>query len=168
MLSYLRRLEAESIHIMREVVGEFRRPVMLYSIGKDSSVMLHLARKVFHPSGPPFPLFHVDTTWKFPEMYAFRDRTARDLGMKLLFHVNRQGPERGISPFFSHGSAMKTEALRQTRTPYAFNAAFGGARRDEGRFRAKERVLSFRSAALRREPRDLSGSMEGKKREGCF
>ncbi len=158
MVSYLRRLEAESIHIMREVVGEFRRPVMLYSIGKDSSVMLHLARKAFHPSRPPFPLLHVDTTWKFPEMYAFRDRMARDLGMELLVHVNRQGLDRGISPFV-HGSAlhtevMKTEALREALTRHGFDAALGGARRDEERSRAKERIFSFRSAAHRWEPRD--------------
>ncbi len=143
---------------MREVVAEFRRPVMLYSIGKDSSVMLHLARKAFHPSRPPFPLLHVDTTWKFPEMYAFRDRVARDLGMKLLVHVNRQGLDRGISPF-AHGSAlhtevMKTEALKQALTRHGFDAAFGGARRDEERSRAKERVFSFRSAAHGWEPRD--------------
>ncbi|MCE2518854.1 MAG: sulfate adenylyltransferase subunit CysD [Alphaproteobacteria bacterium] len=158
MVPYLRRLEAESIHVMREVVAEFRRPVMLYSIGKDSSVMLHLARKAFHPSRPPFPLLHVDTTWKFPEMYAFRDRVARDLGMELLVHVNRQGLDRGISPF-AHGSAlhtevMKTEALRQALTRHGFDAAFGGARRDEERSRAKERVFSFRSAAHGWEPRD--------------
>ncbi len=158
MLSHLRRLEAESIHIMREVAGEFRRPVMLYSIGKDSSAMLHLARKAFHPSRPPFPLLHVDTTWKFPEMYDFRDRTARDLDMELLIHVNRQGLDRGVSPFV-HGSAlhtevMKTEALKQALTRHGFDAAIGGARRDEERSRAKERVFSFRSAAHRWEPRD--------------
>ncbi len=158
MVPYLRRLEAESIHVMREVVAEFRRPVMLYSIGKDSSVMLHLARKAFHPSRPPFPLLHVDTTWKFPEMYAFRDRVARDLGMELLVHVNLQGLDRGISPF-AHGSAlhtevMKTDALRQALTRHGFDAAFGGARRDEERSRAKERAFSFRSAAQGWEPRD--------------
>lgn len=149
MLSYLRRPGAESIHIMREVAGEFRRPVMPYSIGKDSPVMPHLARKAFHPSRPPFPLLHVDTTWKFPEMHAFRDRMARDLGMELLVHVNRQGPDRGISPF-DHGSALHTEALRQALDRHGF----GGARRDEERSRAKERVFSIRSADHRREPRD--------------
>ena len=156
-LPHLRRLEAESIHIMREVASELRRPVMLYSVGKDSSVMLHLARKAFHPSPPPFPLLHVDTTWKFPEMYAFRDRTASEHGMELLVHVNPEGAERGIGPF-SHGSAlhtdvMKTQALRQALEKHGFDAALGGARRDEERSRAKERVFSFRTASHRWEPR---------------
>ena len=156
-LPHLRRLEAESIHIMREVVSELRRPVMLYSTGKDSSVMLHLARKAFHPCAPPFPLLHVDTTWKFPEMYEFRDRMAEEHGMELLVHVNPEGVERGIGPF-SHGSAlhtdvMKTQALRQALEKFGFDAAFGGARRDEEPSRAKERVFSFRTAAHRWDPR---------------
>lgn len=142
---------------MREVVSELRHPVMLYSIGKDSSVMLHLARKAFHPSPPPFPLLHVDTTWKFPEMYAFRDRMAKEHGMELLVHINPDGVERGIGPF-SHGSAlhtdvMKTQALRQALEQFGFDAAFGGARRDEEQSRAKERVFSFRTAAHRWDPR---------------
>ena len=156
-LPHLHRLEAESIHIMREVASELRHPVMLYSTGKDSSVMLHLARKAFHPSPPPFPLLHVDTTWKFPEMYAFRDRMAAEHGMELLVHVNPEGVERGIGPF-THGSAlhtdvMKTRALRQALEKFGFDAAFGGARRDEERSRAKERVFSFRTAAHRWDPR---------------
>ena len=156
-LSHLRRLEAESIHVMREVVSELRHPVMLYSTGKDSSVMLHLARKAFHPSSPPFPLLHVDTTWKFPEMYEFRDRMAEEHGMELLVHVNPEGVERGIGPF-SHGSAlhtdvMKTQALRQALEKFGFDAAFGGARRDEDPSRAKERVFSFRTATHRWDPR---------------
>ena len=142
---------------MREVVSELRHPVMLYSIGKDSSVMLHLARKAFHPSAPPFSLLHVDTAWKFPEMYAFRDRMAEEYGMELLVHVNPEGVERGIGPF-SHGSAlhtevMKTQALRQALEKFGFDAAFGGARRDEEQSRAKERVFSFRTAAHRWDPR---------------
>ena len=142
---------------MREVASELRHPVMLYSTGKDSSVMLHLARKAFHPSPPPFPLLHVDTTWKFPEMYAFRDRMAAEHGMELLVHVNPEGVERGIDPF-AHGSAlhtevMKTRALRQALEKFGFDAAFGGARRDEERSRAKERVFSFRTAAHRWDPR---------------
>ncbi len=152
MVSYLRRLEAESIHIMREVAGEFRRPVMLYSVGKESSVLLHLARKAFHPSRPPFPLLHVDTTWKFPEMYAFRDRTVRDHGMELVVHVNRQGHDRGVSPM-SHGTAlythvMETEALRQALDHHGFDAVFDDTGRDG------ERLLSVRSAGHRRQPRD--------------
>ena len=142
---------------MREVASELRRPVMLYSTGKDSSVMLHLARKAFHPSAPPFPLLHVDTTWKFPEMYAFRDRTAEEHGMELLVHINPEGVERGIGPF-THGSAlhtdiMKTRALRQALEKFGFDAAFGGARRDEEQSRAKERVFSFRTAAHGWDPR---------------
>ena len=156
-LPHLRRLESESIHILREVASELRHPVMLYSVGKDSSVMLHLARKAFHPAPPPFPLLHVDTTWKFPEMYAFRDRMAAEHGLELLVHVNEEGVRRGIGPF-THGSAvhtdvMKTQALRQALERFGFDAALGGARRDEERSRAKERVFSFRTAAHRWEPR---------------
>ena len=156
-LPHLRQLEAESIHIMREVASELRRPVMLYSIGKDSSVMLHLAKKAFYPSVPPFPLLHVDTTWKFPEMYAFRDRVAEESGMELLVHVNRAGVEQGIGPF-SHGSAlhtdvMKTQALKQALDRFGFDAAFGGARRDEEQSRGKERVFSFRTGAHHWDPR---------------
>src|SRR5882672_6035290 len=146
--AHLRRLEAESIHIMREVVAEMRNSVMLYSIGKDSSVMLHLAMKAFYPSKPPFPLLHVDTTWKFREMIAFRDETAKRLGMKLIVHVNEDGVRRGINPFDSgsalHTQVMKTESLKQALNKYGFDAAFGGARRDEEKSRAKERVFSFR------------------------
>jgi sulfate adenylyltransferase subunit 2 len=156
-LTHLQRLEAESIHIMREVVAECARPVMLYSIGKDSSVMLHLALKAFYPARPPFPFLHVDTTWKFREMIAFRDETARRLGLDLLVHVNREGVEMGISPF-RHGSAvytdiMKTQALRQALDHYRFDAAFGGARRDEEKSRAKERVFSIRSERHRWDPK---------------
>ena len=157
-LSCLRLLEAESIHIMREAVSEFRRPVMLYSAGKDSSVMLHLARKAFHPVAPPFPLLHIDTTWKFPETYAFRDRVASELGTELIVHVNRRGVDEGIGPF-SHGSAlytevMKTRALRQALDGHGFDAAFGGARRDEEGSRAKERVFSFRTSGHRWDPKN--------------
>jgi sulfate adenylyltransferase subunit 2 len=157
-LSHLEMLEAEAIHIMREVVAEFERPVMLYSIGKDSSVMLHLARKAFYPSPPPFPLLHVDTTWKFRAMYEFRDRIAEEVGMELLVHVNQEGVEQGINPF-SHGSkvhtdVMKTQALRQALDKYGFDAAFGGARRDEERSRAKERVFSFRDRNHRWDPKN--------------
>jgi len=149
-LTHLQRLEAESIHIMREVVAECERPVMLYSIGKDSSVMLHLAIKAFYPAKPPFPLLHIDTTWKFREMIAFRDETAKRLGLDLLVHINPEGIALGISPF-THGSAlhtdiMKTQALKQALDTHAFDAAFGGARRDEEKSRAKERVFSIRSA----------------------
>ena len=149
-LTHLQRLEAESIHIMREVVAECQRPVMLYSIGKDSSVMLHLALKAFFPARPPFPFLHIDTTWKFRDMIAFRDETASRLGLDLLVHVNREGLEMGINPFV-HGSAlhtdiMKTQALRQALDHHRFDAAFGGARRDEEKSRAKERVFSIRSA----------------------
>jgi len=156
-LTHLQRLEAESIHIMREVVAECERPVMLYSIGKDSSVMLHLAMKAFYPAKPPFPFLHVDTTWKFREMIAFRDETARRLGMELLVHINREGVEMGIGPF-SHGSAlhtdiMKTQALRQALDHYRFDAAFGGARRDEEKSRAKERIFSIRSEQHRWDPK---------------
>ncbi len=156
-LTHLQRLEAESIHILREVVAECDRPVMLYSIGKDSSVLLHLAMKAFHPAKPPFPLLHVDTTWKFREMIAFRDATVARLGVELLVHINQDGLARGIGPF-THGSAvhtdvMKTQALKQALDQYGFDAAFGGARRDEEKSRAKERVVSFRSAQHRWDPK---------------
>jgi sulfate adenylyltransferase subunit 2 len=157
VLTHLQRLEAESIHIMREVVAECEKPVMLYSIGKDSSVMLHLAIKAFYPARPPFPLLHVDTTWKFRQMIEFRDLTARRLGMNLIVHVNPDGVAMGINPFV-HGSAlhtdiMKTQALRQALDRYGFDAAFGGARRDEEKSRAKERVFSIRSAQHRWDPK---------------
>jgi sulfate adenylyltransferase subunit 2 len=156
-LTHLQRLEAESIHILREVVAECERPVMLYSIGKDSSVLLHLAMKAFHPAKPPFPLLHVDTTWKFREMIAFRDAIVTQLGLKLLVHINQDGLARGIGPF-THGSAvhtdvMKTQSLKQALDQYGFDAAFGGARRDEEKSRAKERVVSFRSAQHRWDPK---------------
>ncbi|MDX9860486.1 MAG: sulfate adenylyltransferase subunit CysD [Rhodospirillales bacterium] len=156
-LTHLQRLEAEAIHIIREVAAEFQKPVMLYSIGKDSSVMLHLARKAFHPGRIPFPLLHVDTTWKFRDMIAFRDRMATELGFELLVHTNQDGLRQGINPFV-HGSAlytdvMKTEALKQALDHFGFDAAFGGARRDEEASRAKERVFSFRTAAHRWDPR---------------
>ena len=156
-LTHLERLEAESIQIMREVAAEFEKPVMLYSIGKDSSVMLHLARKAFYPSMPPFPLLHVDTTWKFREMIEFRDQIAASPGLDLIVHINEAGRESGIGPF-THGSAvytdvMKTEALKQALERYGFDAAFGGARRDEEKSRAKERVFSFRSANHRWDPK---------------
>ena len=156
-LTHLQRLEAESIHILREVVAECERPVMLYSIGKDSSVMLHLAMKAFYPARPPFPLLHVDTTWKFRDMIAFRDRLTADLGLELLVHINQDGLARGIGPF-THGSAvhtdvMKTQGLKQALDKYGFDAAFGGARRDEEKSRAKERVFSFRSAQHRWDPK---------------
>jgi sulfate adenylyltransferase subunit 2 len=148
-LSHLERLEAESIHIMREVAAEFHNPVMLYSIGKDSSVMLHLAMKAFYPAKPPFPLLHVDTTWKFREMIAFRDETVTRLGLKLIVHINEDGVRRGINPFDSgsniHTQVMKTDGLKQALDTYGFDAAFGGARRDEEKSRAKERIFSFRS-----------------------
>ncbi|MDG2522282.1 sulfate adenylyltransferase subunit CysD [Caulobacter segnis] len=157
-LTHLQRLEAESIHIMREVAAEAERPVMLYSVGKDSAVMLHLAVKAFYPSRPPFPFLHVDTTWKFREMIAFRDRMARELDLELLVHTNPDGLAQGIGPF-SHGSAvhtdvMKTAALKQALNLYGFDAAFGGARRDEEKSRAKERVFSFRSAEHRWDPKN--------------
>jgi len=156
-LSHLSRLEAESIHILREVVAECERPVMLYSIGKDSSVMLHLAVKAFFPAKPPFPLLHIDTTWKFRQMIEFRDLTARRLGMDLIVHINPDGVAMGINPFV-HGSAlhtdiMKTQGLRQALDRYGFDAAFGGARRDEEKSRAKERVFSIRSAQHRWDPK---------------
>ncbi|UZE51672.1 sulfate adenylyltransferase subunit CysD [Rhodopseudomonas sp. P2A-2r] len=156
--SHLQRLEAESIHILREVAAEFRKPVMLYSIGKDSSVLLHLAMKAFFPGKPPFPLLHVDTTWKFREMIAFRDQRVRDLGLDLLVHINPDGIAQGIGPF-SHGSAvhtdvMKTQGLRQALDLHGFDAAIGGARRDEEKSRAKERIFSHRSAAHRWDPKN--------------
>ena len=156
-LTHLKELEAESIHIIREVAAEFDNPVMLYSIGKDSSVMLRLALKAFYPGKPPFPLLHVDTTWKFREMIAFRDRMARESGMELIVHINQEGVEQGIGPF-SHGSqvhtdVMKTQALKQAMDKYRFDAAFGGARRDEEKSRAKERVYSFRDRHHRWDPK---------------
>jgi sulfate adenylyltransferase subunit 2 len=157
-MTHLKRLEAESIHIMREVAAEFRAPVMLYSIGKDSSVLLHLAMKAFYPSKPPFPLLHVDTTWKFRDMIAFRDATAKRLGLDLIVHTNAAGLEQGIDPI-THGSSlythvMKTEALKEALTRHGFDAAFGGARRDEEKSRAKERVFSFRSASHGWDPKN--------------
>lgn len=156
-LTHLDRLEAESIHIIREVAAEIERPVMLYSVGKDSAVMLHLARKAFFPAPPPFPLLHVDTTWKFRDMYALRDRMAAEAGMELLVFRNPEAEARGINPF-DHGSALhtdlwKTEGLKKALDHHGFNAAFGGARRDEEKSRAKERVFSFRNAAHRWDPK---------------
>ena len=156
-LTHLQRLEAESIHIMREAVAETEHPVMLYSIGKDSSVMLHLARKAFFPAPPPFPLLHVDTTWKFKQMYEFRDKTAAELGIELLVHQNPECIELGINPF-THGSAVhtdmwKTQGLKQALDKWGFDLAFGGARRDEEKSRAKERVFSLRSAQHRWDPK---------------
>ena len=157
-MTHLQRLEAESIHVFREVVAEADAPVFLYSIGKDSAVMLHLARKAFFPARPPFPLLHVDTRWKFREMYLFRDRIAMESGMDLIVHINPEGISRDINPF-THGSAihtdiMKTEGLKQALDKYNFDAAFGGARRDEEKSRAKERVFSFRSAQHRWDPKN--------------
>ena len=157
-LSHLKQLEAESIHIMREVVAEFENPVMLYSIGKDSAVMLHLARKAFYPGKPPFPLMHVDTTWKFRDMIEFRDKQVRKYGLDLIVHINEEGVKQGINPF-THGSAkhtdvMKTQALKQALDKYKFDAAFGGARRDEEKSRAKERVYSFRDKHHRWDPKN--------------
>jgi sulfate adenylyltransferase subunit 2 len=157
ILTHLDRLEAESIHILREVVAECENPVMLYSIGKDSAVMLHLAVKAFYPAKPPFPLLHVDTTWKFQDMYAFRAKMVAELGLELIVYTNPDGLAAGINPF-THGSAvhtdvMKTQALRQALDKYRFDAAFGGARRDEEKSRAKERIFSFRSAQHRWDPK---------------
>jgi len=157
-MSHLDRLEAESIHIMREVAAKSENPVMLYSVGKDSSVMLHLAEKAFYPSRPPFPLMHVDTTWKFSEMLAFRNRRAKEVGMELIVHINQDGVEQGVGPF-SHGSAvhtdvMKTQGLKQALDKYKFDAAFGGARRDEEKSRAKERIFSFRTEQHRWDPKN--------------
>jgi len=156
--THLKQLEAESIHIIREVAAEFDRPVMLYSIGKDSAVMLHLAMKAFYPGKPPFPLLHVDTTWKFREMITFRDQMAEKLGFDLIVHINPEGVEQGIGPF-THGSekhtdVMKTEGLKQALNQYQFDAAFGGARRDEEKSRAKERVYSFRDKNHRWDPKN--------------
>mgnify|MGYP000905484183 FL=1 len=157
-LTHLKALEAESIHIIREVAAEFERPVMLYSIGKDSAVMLHLAMKAFYPGKPPFPLMHVDTTWKFREMIAFRDQHVHDLGLELIVYINEDGVRQGIGPL-THGSKkhtdiMKTEALKQVLDKYRFDAAFGGARRDEEKSRAKERVYSFRDQHHRWDPKN--------------
>jgi len=156
-LTHLARLEAEAIHIMREVVAEADKPVMLYSVGKDSAVMLHLARKAFYPSPPPFPLLHVDTTWKFQAMYALREKAARDAGMELLVHQNPEALARGINPF-DHGSLhtdmWKTEGLKQALDEYGFDVAFGGARRDEEKSRAKERIFSFRTATHIWDPKN--------------
>jgi sulfate adenylyltransferase subunit 2 len=156
-ISHLRRLEAEAIFIMREVAAEFRNPVLLYSIGKDSSVMLHIAQKAFFPSAPPFPLLHIDTTWKFREMISFRDQTAARFGLKLIVHINQDGLARGISPIASgsllHTQVMKTEALRQALDKWKFDAALAGARRDEEKSRAKERIFSHRTATHAWDPR---------------
>ncbi|HEV7322475.1 MAG TPA: sulfate adenylyltransferase subunit CysD [Ensifer sp.] len=162
-LTHLQRLEAEAIHIFREVAATFSKPVMLYSIGKDSSVMLHLARKAFYPGKPPFPFLHVDTTWKFREMIEFRDRTAADLGIDLIVHINHDGVEQKINPF-THGSnvhthVMKTVALRQALDKYGFDAAFGGARRDEEKSRAKERIFSFRNSQHAWDPKNQRPEM---------
>ncbi|WP_255317715.1 sulfate adenylyltransferase subunit CysD, partial [Cobetia marina] len=156
--THLKQLEAESIHIIREVAAEFSNPVMLYSIGKDSAVMLHLARKAFAPGVPPFPLMHVNTTWKFQEMIKFRDEMAAEVGMELIEHINQEGVEANINPF-EHGSAkytdiMKTQSLKQALDKHGFDAAFGGARRDEEASRAKERVYSFRDQYHRWDPKN--------------
>ena len=158
MSTHLQQLEAESIHIIREVAAEFENPVMLYSIGKDSSVMLHLALKAFYPAKPPFRFLHVDTTWKFKEMIAFRDETAARLGLDMIVHINEEGVAQGVNPFSygskAHTEIMKTEALKQALNKYQFDAAFGGARRDEEKSRAKERVYSFRDASHRWDPKN--------------
>ena len=173
-LTHLQRLEAESIHILREVVAEADKPVMLYSIGKDSAVMLHLAKKAFWPAPPPFPLLHVDTTWKFKAMYAMRERMAQELGMPLLVHQNPEAKALGINPF-DHGSQIhtdmwKTQGLKQALDQYGFDAAFGGARRDEEKSRAKERIFSFRNAQHRWDPKaqrpELWRLYNGRKRQG--
>jgi sulfate adenylyltransferase subunit 2 len=156
-LTHLERLEAEAIHIMREVVSESEKPVMLYSVGKDSAVMLHLARKAFFPSPPPFPLLHVDTTWKFQEMYKLRDRMAQESGMELLVYQNQEAMDRGINPFDHgplHTDMWKTEGLKQALDKYGFDVAFGGARRDEEKSRAKERIFSFRTATHGWDPKN--------------
>jgi sulfate adenylyltransferase subunit 2 len=157
-LTHLKQLEAESIHIIREVAAEFEKPVMLYSVGKDSAVMLQLTKKAFYPARPPFPLMHIDTTWKFKEMIAFRDQLIKDLGWELMVYTNQDGVEQGIGPF-THGSkkhtdVMKTDALKQALDKYRFDAAFGGARRDEEKSRAKERVYSFRDKNHRWDPKN--------------
>jgi len=157
-LTHLKQLEAESIHIMREVAAEFEKPVMLYSVGKDSAVMLHLTMKAFYPGKPPFPMMHVDTTWKFKEMIQFRDKLINDLGLDIIVHINQEGVAQGIGPF-THGSkkhtdVMKTDGLKQALNKYQFDAAFGGARRDEEKSRAKERVYSFRDKNHRWDPKN--------------
>jgi sulfate adenylyltransferase subunit 2 len=162
-LSHLKNLEAESIHIMREVAAECENPVMLYSIGKDSAVMLRLAMKAFYPSKPPFPLMHVDTTWKFKEMIAFRDRMVSEFGLELIVHINQEGVAQGVGPF-THGSAlhtdiMKTQGLNQALDKFGFDAAFGGARRDEEKSRSKERIFSFRSRNHRWDPKNQRPEM---------
>jgi sulfate adenylyltransferase subunit 2 len=173
-LTHLKRLEAESIQIIREVAAEAENPVMLYSIGKDSAVMLHLAMKAFYPSKPPFPIMHVDTTWKFREMIEFRDNLAKELGLELIVYTNEDGVKEGIGPF-THGSAyhtdvMKTQALKQALDKYGFDAAFGGARRDEEKSRAKERIFSFRSEQHRWDPKsqrpELWSSYNTRKHKG--
>ena len=173
-LTHLQRLEAESIHILREVVAEAERPVMLYSIGKDSAVMLRLAQKAFYPAPPPFPLLHVDTTWKFRDMYALRERMAQELGMPLIVHQNPEAVARGINPF-DHGSQLhtdlwKTQGLKQALDKFGFDAAFGGARRDEEKSRAKERIFSFRNAQHQWDPKnqrpELWNLYNGRKRPG--
>ncbi len=157
-LTHLKQLEAESIHIIREVAAEFKNPVMLYSIGKDSSVMVHLAMKAFHPAKPPFPLMHVDTTWKFQDMYRFRDHWAKEkLGLEIISHINQDGLKRGVDPFensATHTTLMKTDGLKQALDKYKFDAAFGGARRDEEKSRAKERIFSFRNRNHGWEPKN--------------
>ena len=172
-LSHLQMLEAESITIIREVVAQFQNPVMLYSIGKDSSVMLHLAMKAFHPARPPFPLLHIDTTWKFRDMIAFRDRRASELGLDLLVHINQEGLARRVSPFensSAHTDIMKTEGLKQALGQHKYDAAFGGARRDEEKSRAKERIFSFRSDLHRWDPKaqrpEVWNIYNGRIREG--
>ena len=158
LVPHLKRLEAESVEILREVAASFQKPVMLYSIGKDSSVLLHLALKAFYPAKPPFPLLHVDTTWKFKEMITFRDRTAKELGLELMVHINQDGVAQNVGPF-THGSAvhtdvMKTQSLKQALDQHRFDAAFGGARRDEEKSRAKERIFSFRNRAHAWDPKN--------------
>lgn len=161
-MSHLDKLEAEAIYIMREVAAECEHPVMLYSIGKDSSVMLHLALKAFYPEKPPFPFLHIDTTWKFREMIEFRDRTAEKLGLEMLVYTNEEGVKQGINPF-DHGSAytdiMKTQALKEALSKYGFDAAFGGGRRDEEKSRAKERIFSFRNSAQAWDPKNQRPEM---------
>ena len=173
-MTHLKQLEAESIHIIREVAAEFDNPVMLYSVGKDSAVMLHLTMKAFYPAKPPFPLMHVDTTWKFKEMIEFRDKMAKKLGFDLLVHINQEGVDAGVGPF-THGSAkhtdiMKTQGLKQALNKYQFDAAFGGARRDEEKSRAKERVYSFRDKNHRWDPKnqrpELWNTFNGKVNKG--
>ena len=172
--THLKALEAEAMHIIREVAAEFDNPVMLYSVGKDSAVMLHLTMKAFYPAKPPFPLLHVDTTWKFQEMIEFRDNMAKKLGFDLLVHINEEGVEAGVGPF-THGSAkhtdvMKTQSLKQALDKYQFDAAFGGARRDEEKSRAKERVYSFRDKNHRWDPKnqrpELWNTFNGKVNKG--